>query len=762
MPPAKSLPALRDELREILTDDLAAALHALKELLPENSDKHGLALALRARLNDANRERFRNTLSPDEYLRRVDTIRAECFDLIRDLEEADFEVQSNAASAKGRAARQGSVLYRVPHRMPLRKPAVCTVRVALDEDAILEDIVLDEDVRLRQRVEVSDMMKAELLDPEGDIFAIRPLSEAEQLVRDTGYTQWLFSVTPRVEGQHQLLVKVSMMEFNAKLDKYVPREVSILETVTIVTEAPAPSDSEEPPFKTTGERFTLASNVTGAFAAPAARPTTGNRSLRAAALFLVFLMVGSTATWAFTPPPIRDWWVASLKDSVEAYEYYIEKYKDSAAGQYLEKACFYKAGKTGALGDLRDYQREFPQGKFRETVLEKIKTLETSALESIYQQPDAEKIRRFVQDFPESERLPEVAAAAAARPEVMRAVQADLENAFLQKMERNPDLAQAEAFLQRFPLPVQGEKFERILEQNPTLKKQFLTEREKAATAQKAGAGEPQHERQLPGKQKLPENPQEGKVAEMSDNQGQTSKQPITGNGRQTRKSGFETVRVHGAAFAMGDDADSDPNNCAHWVSVKTFEMGKYEVTQADWREVTGSDPPRLDNKGCDECPVEGVSWNDVQIFLKKLNETTGKNYRLPTEEEWEFAARGGLNSRGYPYAGSENVGKVAWYSGNYETGNTFGAKKSTHPVGTKTPNELGLYDMTGNVYEWCQNKYNSYPGCSPEHAGRARDGDRVVRGGAWYYVPHDCRVACRAWADPDDRNPGTGFRVAR
>ena len=760
MPSAKSLPALRNELREILTDDLAAALNALKELLPERSDKHGQALALRARLNDANRERFRNTLSPEEYLRRVDTIRAECFDLIRDLEEADFDVQGKAAAANGRGARQGSVLYRVPHWMPLRKPAVCTVRVALNEDAILEDIVLDEDVRLRQRVEVSDMMKAELLDLEGDIFAIRQLSETEQLVRDAGYTQWLFSVTPRIEGQHQLLVKVSMMEFNANLGKYVPREVSILETVTIVTETPEPSGSEDPPFKTTGERFTLAAGGVAEASAtpPAARSISGNRSLRAVALFLVFLMVGSTATWAFTPPPIRDWWVASLKDSAEAYEHYIVKYKDSDAGPYLEKACFYKAGKTGALGDLRDYQREFPQGKFRETVLEKIKTLEISTLESISRQPDAEKIRRFVQDFPESERLPEVAATAAGRPEVMRAVQADLETAFLQKMERNPDLAQAEAFLQRFPVPIQREKFERILEQNPALKKQFLTERGKSAAAQKAGAGERQHERQLPGEQNSPQNPQERKVAEISDNQGQTNKQPITGNERQTRKSGFETVRVRGAAFAMGDDEDADPNNCAHWVSIKTFEMGKYEVTQADWREVMGSDPAHLDNKGCDECPVEGVSWNDVQIFLKKLNEITGKNYRLPTEEEWEFAARGGLNSKGYPYAGSENVGKVAWYSGNYEAGNTFGAKKNTHPVGTKNPNELGLYDMTGNVYEWCQNKYAAYPGCQ----GRVREGDRVVRGGAWHYVPRDCRIACRAWASPDDRNSGTGFRVAR
>ena len=559
MPLAQSLPALRRQLQEILTEDLAAALNALKELLPENSDKHGQVLALQARLKDANKERIRNTLAPDEYLRRVDTIRAECFDLLRDLEEADFEVKEKAASATASAAKQGSVLYRVPHQMPLRKPTICTVRVALDEDAILEDIVLDDDVRLRQRVEVSDMMKAELLDPEGDTFSIRQLSEPEQLVRDTGYTQWLFSVTPRVEGEHQLLVKVSMMEFNANLGKYVPREVSILETVTIVTET-ALSDSDEAPMKATGERFALSPDTPGELVAsppatvappqPVIRvpnPPIPNRQspasgLRAVAFFLAFLMVGTTATWAFTPPPTRDWWLASLKDDADAYAGYIEKYKDSDAKQHLEKAYFYKADKTNALRDLRDYQRQYPEGQFREQVLEKIKTLEIKSVESIRQEPAAEKIRQFVRDFPESERLselkqaaaaraellpvveeayvysidtqptrtkvlaylldfpqrerlPEVAEAAASRPEVLREVQPDLENAFLQKMEQNTDAPQAEAFLRNFPVPTQREKFERILEKKPALKKQFLQKMEKAAEEQKAREEERQQQK---------------------------------------------------------------------------------------------------------------------------------------------------------------------------------------------------------------------------------------------------------------------------
>lgn len=884
MPLAQSLPDLRRQLQEILTEDLAAALNALKDLLPEGSEKHQLVLALRARLNDANKERFRNTLSSDEYLRRVDTVRAECFDLIRDLEEADFEVKGKAASAKASAAKQGSVLYRVPHRMPLRKPTICTVRVALDEDAILEDIVLDDEVRLRPRVEVSDMMKAELIDTEGEVFAIRSLSEAEQLVCDTGYTQWLFSVTPRIEGQHQLLVKVSMMEFNANLGKYVPREVSILETVTIVTET-AVSDSDDVPLKATGEQFTLGHEAPRTVVPPpsvipppspafppistvltpppdARRPSPAvPRGLRAVAFFFAFLMVGTTATWALTPPPTRDWWVASLKDNAEAYAGYIEKYKDSDAKQHLEKAYFYKADKTDALADLRDYQRQYPEGQFKMQVLEKIKTLEIKSVASIRQQPEAGKIRQFVRDFPESERLselkqaaatraellpvveeayvysidaqptrtkvlaylldfpqrerlPEVAEAAASRPEVLRSVQPDLENAFLQKMEQNPDAPQAEQFLKRFPVPTQRARFEQILEKKPVLKKQFLQKMEKAAAEQKAreeeerrraakeaaekarleelqrraqetkdaderarlekeAADEAERQRLKKEAEETERQRLEAEVRRDTDADGIPDKDDLCPNEKgdaahkgciplelpKNRKSGLEMVHVAGGTFTMGDDKDADKNNCEHQVTVKTFEIGKYEITQADWREVMGSDPPELHNKGCDDCPVEGVSWDDIQVFLKKLNAKTGKNYRLPTEAEWEYAARGGGSSRMTKYAGSNDLDKVAWYSSNYSIGNTFGSRKTTRPVGTKAPNELGIYDMSGNVFEWCQDKYGPYPGCS---TSKGMSESRVLRGGSWDAVVDDCSVRRRINASPRIRYDINGFRLAQ
>ncbi|MEO6038027.1 MAG: hypothetical protein ABIQ93_06400, partial [Saprospiraceae bacterium] len=213
MPFARPLADLRRELQDILTEDLVAALLALKDLLPEQTSKHTQVLSLQARLNDANRERRRNTLSPDDYQRRVDTIRADSFDLIAGLEQADMEAPAASMPARTTGGKQGSVLYRVPHKMPIRKPSICMVRVAIDADAILDDLVLDDDLRLRERVQVSDMMRADLLDPENEVFSIRALSAEEQLVRADGYTQWLFSVTPKVEGEHQLMVKVSMLEY---------------------------------------------------------------------------------------------------------------------------------------------------------------------------------------------------------------------------------------------------------------------------------------------------------------------------------------------------------------------------------------------------------------------------------------------------------------------------------------------------------------------------------------------------------------------
>jgi formylglycine-generating enzyme required for sulfatase activity len=163
-----------------------------------------------------------------------------------------------------------------------------------------------------------------------------------------------------------------------------------------------------------------------------------------------------------------------------------------------------------------------------------------------------------------------------------------------------------------------------------------------------------------------------------------------------------------------------------------------------------GNNPSNFQN--CDDCPVEMVSWDDAQAFIAKLNQRTGKHYRLPTEAEWEYAARGGSKSNGYTYSGSNDLNSVAWYIDN------SGSK--THPVGQKQANELGIYDMTGNVWEWCQDWFGDYgKGIAQNPPGPSTGSYRVIRGGGGNSAAPDCRVASRGYTT-GGRGLHLGFRL--
>jgi formylglycine-generating enzyme required for sulfatase activity len=213
-----------------------------------------------------------------------------------------------------------------------------------------------------------------------------------------------------------------------------------------------------------------------------------------------------------------------------------------------------------------------------------------------------------------------------------------------------------------------------------------------------------------------------------------------------------QMVRIPSGTFSMGSNKSSDEKPI-HSVTLSSFYMSKYEVTQKQWREIMGEDPPELAFKGCDQCPVERVSWNDIQEFIKKLNNKTGKNYRLPTEAEWEYAARGGQN---YKYAGSDNIEDVAWYSSNSDS--------KTHPVGQKSENGYGLYDMSGNVWEWCEDVWHkNYSGAPTNGSAWTSGGNsarRVLRGGSWSDTSVSCRAASRFNAAPTYGSNVSGFRL--
>ncbi|MBR1689012.1 MAG: formylglycine-generating enzyme family protein [Prevotella sp.] len=215
----------------------------------------------------------------------------------------------------------------------------------------------------------------------------------------------------------------------------------------------------------------------------------------------------------------------------------------------------------------------------------------------------------------------------------------------------------------------------------------------------------------------------------------------------------FVMKGVQGGTFQMGSnesEADSGEKP-VHQVTVSSFRIGQTEVTQELWQAVMGANPSYF--KG-NRRPVEKVSWNDCQDFIRELNRLTGRRFRLPTEAEWEYAACGGNRSSGSKYSGSFSVDNVAWYTSN--SGN------QTHEVGTKQPNELGLYDMSGNVWEWCNDWYGSYGSTSKTNpAGPSSGSDRVFRGGGWGSNARGCCVSIRGDWKPDGRSRDLGLRLA-
>lgn len=217
-----------------------------------------------------------------------------------------------------------------------------------------------------------------------------------------------------------------------------------------------------------------------------------------------------------------------------------------------------------------------------------------------------------------------------------------------------------------------------------------------------------------------------------------------------------DMVVVPAGIFSMGGKYETPVHN----VTIgKAFAMGKTEITQGQWKAVMGSNPSGFSNCG-DSCPVEKVSWDDAKEFIQKLNAKTGKQYRLPSEAEWEYACRAGGQSE---YCGGDNVDSVAWYGNNGQSGGNSG--QVTHPVGTKQANAFGLYDMSGNVWEWIEDSYhrNSYNGAPTD--GTVWEGygvKSVRRGGSWFFSSGNARSASRSNNSPSDRVDDNGFRVVR
>ena len=244
------------------------------------------------------------------------------------------------------------------------------------------------------------------------------------------------------------------------------------------------------------------------------------------------------------------------------------------------------------------------------------------------------------------------------------------------------------------------------------------------------------------GKQPVPPPPLDAKMAEVV----------------KTIES--KMVQVPGGEFTMGcfNALDSECvyfEKPRHKVTIATFYMAKYDVTQKEWKDITGKQAP---GKYCAECPVVNVTWFEAQEFINKLNQLSGKNFRLPTEAEWEYAAKGGNQSHGFKYSGSNDAMEVAWYD-------TL-ISHEIHPVGKKKANELGLYDMSGDDWQWCsdwfdEKYYSTSPSNNPQGPQNMVTDNKAVRGGSWWGPMRDTRVATRDKWPPESKDDDVGFRIA-
>lgn len=853
MPRAQPISELRKELRDLVTNgQLPEALKYCNELLPENTEKYNLVLQLRANLKQLNLDIRQNLISQDENSRRIAQISAAFLHLVSELEEVDFEPPQTSKSKSNNNAQLGSVLYHIPHSMPMGKPSYCKVRVAIEEDAILEDIIIDDDVRIRERVEVSERMSAELVDTAGRVFDILPLNAKDQAIRPTGYTQWLFRVTPLVEGEHQLMVKVSLLAFDPNTKEYIPRDVSVLETVTVVT-ASQQSDEEPVAFKPTGHSFAL-----GPAAGNDTKPDNTNKggsvtpfpfSIRTMSFFLAFLVFASSVGYSIARPLDAKLLLASLRGK-EGLVQFIEENKNTAPGglknPLIEKAHFKIAEKSGELADLREYQKVYAEeGKFSGAVLEKIATLEWKVVTSIQQKPSLLSIQNYLRDFPDATRLPQVFDAAQAIPTADQArLLPKIEQAYVKSMELQPSARKIEQYSQDFPelsklntLAEIAAKNEDVLPQSqPILERVVLQKIKTAENAQQVRALLPSLRVAAQGRQDevlqkvqkvatqndpalsralqpdlralQAENAAAARLAEQKAAEAKRQKEADQAKKDQEAKDAADKaantpaatpdnsiprpamVNVKGGTFDMGDvmgDKEYDEEK-VHTVTVSDFMIGKTEVTFEEYDRFCAAmkrPEPKDEGWGRGKRPVINVSWEDAIAYCNWLSEKHGlqsvysgqgdkttanwsaNGYRLPTEAEWEYAARG--RGQKVRFGNGKDVAdpKEINFNGSSNKYATEGeCRLKTVPVGSlNSPNALGLHDMSGNVGEWCwdwygESYYNNSPAKDPK--GPSSGSSRVLRGGSWYYYPNDSRVADRFTGFPTNRLNGSGFRLVR
>lgn len=849
------LSKLKIELKNLLGEGLDIALKHIGEKMSPDSPKYNGYIQQKSRYSAYLKDVMSGRVSKADLDQVYNAISHACLLLIDSLTINDL-IQDAVPSAAARSKR-GELLYHIPHAMEVHKEHACRVRVAYLLDMIFEGWKNQEEDVNRQ-IRVAEIMSVELLNvAENQPFAIRAMTETVQFLESDDYTEWLFYVRPLRHGEFPLLLKVSVLEvINGR---EVKKDVVIEEHVIVSNEA----QEETPVLKKSGVEVSL--QQAPAFQSDASHSNAEEhtdapqllkrlrRAARPLALFLAFLMFTTAGLYATTTEYTRGYWWARVQNSEESYLEFIEKYKDNnafKAAPEREKA-YYRLSKVSENPLLvREYIQVLDSSMIvdahLEAVVEKLKALEITEVQSIAANPTKQQIENYVTNFPEMNLLPKVVEIVNKRADLTATALPILANAAVRQIG-NPNVHPVQIKMYQTVLPASQPALQKELEKRPSLKVAVEHAEYKTSDAQddpffytkqvhldagngtgNAGPNEknppevkdeesnplgsiPTGEstvdpnagkRDEPGRaiqesadrdsdgtpdltDECPDKPGEARWNGCPDSDGDgisdqndacpTEKGAFADKGCpatvEPAMPDYGMVLVHGGAFTMG--CTSEQQDCEdyekppHVVTVSDFYIGKYEVTQKQWRDIMGDNPSRFED--CDQCPVENVSWDDVQEFLQKLNEKhPGKNYRLPTEAEWEYAARSG-GGRGL-FGNGKNVADPAdinfdastTYKKTYSVAGEY--RQRTVPVGSlRSPNALGLHDMSGNVYEWCSDWYGDYgSGSQINPQGPVSGSFRVCRGGSWFNAPQVCRVANRGNVTPGNRSYDLGFRLAR
>jgi len=395
----------------------------------------------------------------------------------------------------------------------------------------------------------------------------------------------------------------------------------------------------------------------------------------------------------------------------------------TAKPEDAETALWNEVKSGGAREYFDAYLKQYPKGKYAAVAKVELKKLD-----------DIEKKKKAQEDAERKVEIARLEAEKKAAAERERQAAQQAEQDAWQSAKSGDSVASYAAYLERYP---RG-RYAVVAEAAKKKAQREAAEREKREAAQRQREAE-----QLRLAEERARKEAEKAAAELR-----------PGKVFKDCSDCPEMVQVPAGSFDMGSNNGDNDEKPVHRVTIsRSFAIGKTEVTQGQWRAVMGSNPSRFSSCG-DDCPVESVSWDDAKEFMRKLNQKTGKTYRLPSEAEWEYACRAG---RQQDYCGGDNVDSVAWYDGN------SGSK--THPAGQKQANAWGLYDMSGNVWEWVEDCWNGSYNGAPSDGGvwtAGECGRRVLRGGSWGNGPRNVRSAKRNGGGTTGRDDGLGFRLAR